>query len=117
MPLPIIIMYESRLGKESGTVLQKQTSTDMINQLFFLLERYPEEMREIIMTTVDKANICAAAFFAHQVAHLENISPQEQAEVILTYIETIWMAGFEAGYERSRLNSEDRNLDKPPTAK
>ncbi len=95
-------------------MLQKQTSTDMISKLFFLLERYPEEMREIIMTAGDKDNICAAAFFAHQVAHLENIGPRERAEVILTYIETIWMAGFEAGYERTKLNSEDRNLDEPP---
>jgi hypothetical protein len=59
-------------------------------------------MREIIMTLEDRANVAAAAFFANEVAYLENMDAQERAEVVMAYIETIWIAGYEAGHERSR---------------
>jgi hypothetical protein len=83
-------------------MLQKEAFADMKERLFGLLDRYPEEMREIIMTPEDKANVAATTFFANEVAYLENMDPQERAEVVMAYIETIWMAGYEAGHERSR---------------
>jgi hypothetical protein len=88
-------------GKEKNEMLQKEAFADMKGRLFCLLDRYPEEMREIIMTDSDKANVVAAAFFANEVTYLENMEPEERAEVIMAYIETVWMAGYEAGYERS----------------
>ena len=81
---------------------QKEAFADMKERLFGLLDRYPEEMREIIMTLEDKANVAAAAFFANEAAYLENMDPQERAEVVVAYIETIWLAGYEAGRTRNR---------------
>jgi len=83
-------------------MLKQSTSINLQNKLFCLLERYPEEMREVIMTVGDKDSAHAAAFFANEVARLETVSPSQRAEAILAYVETIWMAGFEAGRERSR---------------
>lgn len=74
----------------------------MKERLFNLLDRYPEEMREIIMTLEDKANVAAAAFFTNEVACFVNMDPTERAEVVMAYIETVWMAGYEAGHERGR---------------
>lgn len=83
-------------------MLPKEAFADMKERLFCLLDRYPEEMREIIMADEDKANVAAAAFFANEVTYLENMASEERAEVIMAYIETIWMAGYEAGHQRSR---------------
>jgi hypothetical protein len=73
----------------------------MKDRLFNLLDRYPEEMREIVLTGEDQANVSAVAFFVQEVAHLPDMKGLEKAEVILAYIETIWMAGFEAGRTRN----------------
>jgi|GEM_PF-5571660 len=73
----------------------------MKDRLFSLLDRYPEELREIVLTSEDQANVSAAAFFAQEVAHLPDMKGLEKAEAILAYIETIWMAGFEAGRTRN----------------
>jgi hypothetical protein len=89
-------------------MLAKQAFAEMKNRLFFLLERYPEEMREIIMTVDDKANANAAAFFANEVAYLKDLGSKERAEAVAAYVETVWMAGFEAGREKSRENSNSR---------
>lgn len=83
-------------------MLKQQTSTNLQNRLFTLLERYPEEMRDVLMTPEDKTNIQAAAYFANEVAHLDKIDDQERIEAILAYVETIWMAGFEAGRIRKQ---------------
>lgn len=83
-------------------MLHKEAFADMKERLFCLLDRYPEEMREIIMTDEDRANVAAAAFFANEVICLENMDAAERAEVIMAYIETVWMAGYEAGHARSR---------------
>ncbi|MFN8459811.1 MAG: hypothetical protein U0401_35050 [Anaerolineae bacterium] len=83
-------------------MLKKRTSVDkMQEKLFSLLDRYPEEMREIIMTRKDKANTSAAAFFVDKVASLESLNSTQRTEVILAYVEAVWMAGFEAAHERS----------------
>lgn len=81
-------------------MLKQQTSNQLQNKLFTLLERYPEEMRDVFMTPEDKTNTRAAAFFATEVARLDKIDDQERIEAIRAYIETIWMAGFEAGRTR-----------------
>ncbi|NOG66376.1 MAG: hypothetical protein HND46_23445 [Chloroflexi bacterium] len=83
-------------------MMPKEAFANMKERLFGLLDRYPEEMREIIMTPEDKANVAAAAFFTNEVVCLEKMDPTERAEVVMAYIETIWMAGYEAGHKRSR---------------
>lgn len=83
-------------------MIPKEAFADMKERLFNLLDRYPEEMREIIMTLEDKANVAAAAFFTNEVACFVNMDPTERAEVVMAYIETVWMAGYEAGHERGR---------------
>lgn len=83
-------------------MLKQQASTNLQNKLFTLLERYPEEMRDVFMTPEDKTNTRAAAFFANEVARLDKIDDQERIEAILAYVETIWMAGFEAGRIRKQ---------------
>ena len=89
-------------------MLAKQAFVEMKDRLFCLLERYPEEMREILMTDDDKANANAAAFFAHEVAYLKDLGSKERTDAVIAYIETVWMAGFEAGREKSRENSNSR---------
>lgn len=78
-------------------MLKQQASTHHQNKLYTLLERYPEEMRDIFMSPEDKANTQAAAFFATEVARLDTIDEQERIKAILAYVETVWMAGFEVG--------------------